>query len=161
MVLRTTGVLAIASLAACTGGGGSGDTTIDNTHDACAPLALVSTTASAKQLEAMEAGQALWRDRGAPGLGLRADATLEVRFERAAPAFYGLYDDEQRLIFINASLASPEQIAVVIAHEVGHAFGLEHVPAEERASVMNPANLSTTPNAADQAALAALWGTCE
>jgi hypothetical protein len=160
VVLRTTGVLAIASLAACTGGGG-GDTTIDNKHDACAPLALVSTTASDKQLEAMEAGQALWREYGAPGLGLRADTTLEVRFEKAAPAFYGLYDDERRLIFINTSLASPEQMAIVIAHEVGHAFGLEHVSADERISVMNPANLSTPPNAEDQAALGALWGTCE
>lgn len=159
MVLRTTGVLVFASLAACTGGGG--DTTIDMTHDACAPLALVSTTASTAQLEAMEAGQTLWRDRGAPGLGLRAGETLEVRFEAAAAAFFGLYDDEQGLIYINSDFLSAEQLPIVIAHEVGHAFGLEHVSADERVSVMNPGNLKTPPNAEDQAAIAALWGTCQ
>ncbi len=131
------------------------------THDACAPLALVSTTASQMQLDAMTAAQTLWRDKGAPGLGLRAGNELEVRFERAAPAFFGLYDDEKSLIYINAGLANADQIAVVIAHETGHAFGLEHVSPDDHKSVMNPGNLNTPPTAEDQAALAALWGTCE
>ena len=49
----------------------------------------------------------------------------------------------------------------VIAHELGHAFGLFHVPASERISLMNPGNLTTPPTTADQAALAALWGSCD
>jgi len=48
-----------------------------------------------------------------------------------------------------------------VAHELGHAFGLVHVPQSERTSLMNPGNISTPPTVEDQAALAALWGTCE
>ena len=50
--------------------------------------------------------------------------------------------------------------AVTIAHEIGHAFGLAHVPAGERASVMNPGNLNIEPNADDAATLALRWGAC-
>lgn len=153
-----SGVLAIIALAAC---GTSDDGTIANTHDACAPLALISAKASAIQLDGMQAAEALWRDRGAPALGLRAGATLEIRFEAAAAPFHGLYDDEQGVIYINDDLADRTTLSIVIAHEVGHAFGLPHVPASERASLMNPGNLVTPPTAEDQAALAALWGSCE
>jgi hypothetical protein len=129
------------------------------THDACAPLALVSAAASDLQLQGMDDAQMLWRDRGAPALGTRADTTLEVRFESAAPAFFGLYDDQQRVIFVNSKLMDRTQLQIVIAHELGHAFGLLHV--EDRDSVMNPGNLTIAPNAEDQAALAELWGTCQ
>lgn len=151
-------VLAIIALAAC---GTSADVTIDNTHDACAPLALVSGKATTVQLAGMQAAEALWRDRGAPSLGLRAGATLEVRFEPAAAPFHGVYDDENAVIYINDDLADETTLSIVIAHEVGHAFGLVHVPASERPSLMNPGNLATPPTADDQAALAAIWGSCE
>lgn len=155
--MRITGVLAITALGACSGGG---DNTIDLTHDACVPLALVSASANAAQLEGMQAAQALWRDHGAPSLGLRAGTTLEVRFEPAASAFHGLYDDEQGIIYINSDLSIEPDLSIVIAHEVGHAFGLVHVPVDERVSLMNPGNLTTPPTTDDQGALAALWGTC-
>lgn len=128
------------------------------THDACAPLALVSTTATELQLGGIEAAQRLWRERGAPALGLRAGSTLEVRFEKSAGAFFGLYDDEHGVIYINSTIANKDALAVVIAHELGHAFGLPHVT--DRTSVMNPGNLQTVPNESDQRALAALWGDC-
>jgi hypothetical protein len=156
--LRRLGVLAFASLAACAS---DSNAPIKLTHDACAPLALVSTSASQAQLEGMDAGQSLWRDHGAPSIGLRAGATVEVRFETAAPPFHGLYDDNEGVIYINNDLQEPQTLAIVIAHEVGHSFGLLHVPADEHPSVMNPGNLTTTPNAEDQAALARLWGPCE
>jgi Zn-dependent peptidase ImmA (M78 family) len=107
----------------------------------------------------MTDAQALWRDRGAPALGLRADTTVNVVFEEAADAFHGLYDDSTGVIYINTALTDPRELQIVIAHELGHAFGLPHVTG--RASVMNPGNLTVTPNAEDQAALEALWGSCQ
>jgi hypothetical protein len=151
--LRFLGVLA---LAACSTESGA---TIGLTHDACAPLALVSTTASTQQLTGIQAAETLWRDRGAPALGLRAGATLEVRFESASGAFHGLYDDDQGVIFINTQIADDTTLAIVIAHELGHAFGLVHVT--DRDSVMNPGNLTITPTLDDQAELARLWGACK
>lgn len=145
------------SLVAC--GGGNGDQSIEMTHDACAPLALVSAAASDLQLQGMDDAQMLWRERGAPALGTRADTTLEVRFEHAAPAFFGLYDDQNRVIFINNALKDRTQLGIVIAHELGHAFGLAHI--EDRESVMNPGNLTIAPTVEDQRALAELWGDCK
>jgi matrixin len=127
-------------------------------HDACAPLALVAATANDVQRAALDDAQALWRDRGAPALGRTADAALEVRFEPAAGAYHGLYDDEHDIIYINSTLTTSPELAVVIAHEVGHAFGLVHVT--DRTSVMSPGNLTTTPTEADQQALALIWGSC-
>jgi Zn-dependent peptidase ImmA (M78 family) len=109
----------------------------------------------------MEGAQDLWRDRGAPSLGYRAGATLEVRFDSAAPQFHGLYDDQAGVIYVNQDLVDPGLLSIVIAHELGHAFGLLHIDAGERASVMNPGNLTTPPTDADQAAIEALWGACQ
>lgn len=106
----------------------------------------------------MADAQALWRDRGAPAIGLRAGTTVDVQFEAAAEAFHGLYDDTTGIIYINSSISDPEVLSIVIAHEVGHAFGLAHITA--RPSVMNPGNLTIKPNVEDQAAIEALWGIC-
>jgi Zn-dependent peptidase ImmA (M78 family) len=77
----------------------------------------------------------------------------------AAPGVFGFYDDVDVKLEISDAL-SDDQRAIVIAHELGHAFGLVHVAATERASVMNVANLRIAPTAADQLAVAALWGDC-
>ena len=107
----------------------------------------------------MTDAQALWRDRGAPSLGLRADTTVNVVFEEAADAFHGLYDDSNGVIYINTAISDPKVLSIVIAHELGHAFGLPHIT--ERPSVMNPGNITVLPNEGDAAALEALWGRCE
>jgi len=156
--LRIGLVLAFACLAGCSSGDDT--VTIENTVDACAPLALVSAEPTEVQHAGIDGAQALWRDRGAPALGRRAGATLEVRFDDAADNFHGLYDDHAQVIYINRGIESDRVMAIVIAHELGHAFGLQHVPRSERISVMNPANLDTPPTAEDQAAIEALWGVC-
>jgi hypothetical protein len=152
-------MIAAAALSACT----TNDTpaAIELTHDACAALALVSTAPSAFQTSGMEGGQQLWRDRGAPAIGRRAGATVEVRFDDAAGPFFGFYDDHEGVIYINDGIANEQTLQIVIAHELGHAFGLQHVSPDERVSVMNPGNLTVAPNESDQRAIEALWGACQ
>lgn len=152
------------ALGAC--GRGGGDDTIDLTHDACAPLTLAASTPTGAQLDGIRDAIALWRARGVPSLVAREasprDLTtapiVELVFEDAALAFHGLYDDETGVIYVNRALTEPTTLAIVIAHELGHAFGLAHVTG--RASLMNPGNLTTPPTSDDQAALEALWGAC-
>jgi hypothetical protein len=137
------------------------------TFDACAPLVLVpDASATDAQLAGLTAAVALWNGTAATQLQVgtappAGASTVPLHFQPAAAPMHGLYDPHAVAIFINddlSDLASP--LAVTIAHEVGHAFGLVHIPEGTRASVMNPGNLSTTPNAGDVAALADLWGTC-
>jgi hypothetical protein len=61
---------------------------------------------------------------------------------------------------INRAITDRATIAIVIAHELGHVFGLAHVEAVTRISLMNPGNVTTPPTAADQLTLEAQWGTC-
>ena len=146
----------VASLVGC---GTANDTEIKLQHDACAPLALVSDSATDVQHTGMMDAQVLWRDHGAPSVGLRADTTVNVVFEDAAAAFHGLYDDANGVIYINRGLTDPKTLSIVIAHELGHAFGLPHIT--DRDSVMNPGNLKIVPNDEDAKALEALWGPCQ
>jgi hypothetical protein len=157
--LRVNHVVVVMSLAAC---GDITDHTIDRTFDPCAAIALAPIDASALQLDAIEEARALWHGRGATGLGARGGGdTIEIRFESAASVFRGLYDDEHGVIYINRALTDPAALAIVIAHELGHAFGLVHVPVSERSSLMNPGNLDTPPTEIDASTLTALWGGCE
>lgn len=150
-------VFAIATLYACTNG--DEVVTIERTVDACSPLALVSAAPTEVQYAGMQGGMELWRDRGAPALGRRAGSTMEVRFDEAAPPFRGLYDDSEGVIYINRGIIDERTLSIVIAHELGHAFGLPHV--DERISLMNRGNLATPPTDGDRVALEALWGRCE
>lgn len=145
-------------LAACASNEGA---PIELTHDACAPLALVADAPTPLQSAALEGGQKLWIERGIASLGRRAGATIEVRFEPSSTAFRGLYDDHEGVIYINSEITDERVLSIVVAHELGHAFGLPHVPASERVSLMNPGNISVLPTDEDRAAITALWGTCE
>jgi len=138
--------------------------------DLCQPLVVVpDASATADELAGLGQALALWnQDAGArlslPGADASASATADApslpqHFQMAAGNFHGLYDPATVQVFINLDLAGHE-LAVTIAHELGHAYGLVHVSPDVRASVMNPANLTVEPTAADAAALAAIWGTC-
>lgn len=150
--------LAMFVCAGCASTAG-GDTANARVFDACSPLALDVSTVSAGELANVTAAIASWTAVGvtAPVVaGGDAPGVLAIAFEPSSPAFYGYYDGDT--IFVSDDLASDAERDVVIAHELGHALGLAHVPATERGSVMNPGNLALAPTAADAAAIAARWG---
>jgi hypothetical protein len=159
-------MLAAAPLLGC-GAGSDAPAGPIVTFDACAPLMLVpDATATDAELGGIAAALALWN--GTAGTRLETGSTppagistVPIHFQAAAAPLNGLYDPQAVAIFINDDLSDlPAAMAVTIAHEVGHAFGLVHIPDSTRPSVMNPGNLSVTPNAADVATLAGIWGSC-
>lgn len=148
-------------------GGPPADTTIDIVHDVCAPISLVANAPSDAQRAGIDGALALWRAHGIETVrvldgpdALAPGGVIELRFEVAGGPFHGLYDDETSTVYVNSSLEDPTPMAIVIAHELGHSFGLPHVSAAERRSLMNPGNLVTPPNEGDQAEVEALWGRC-
>jgi hypothetical protein len=146
----------LASLVACSSGGG--DVSIDVTHDVCAPITVSSPTATEAQLAGIDEALTLWRSHGVERLEREDQGMIEIQFEPASGLFFGLYDDENSVIYINQSITDPVKLHIVIAHELGHAFGLAHVSG--RPSLMNPGNTGVLPTTEDSAELQALWGSC-
>lgn len=156
------------ALAAC----GGADRSDYLSRDPCTALAITAVAATTAERDGIDGAFALWRDRGvsafdappAGSAGAAAPATpgaaLEIRFEDAAATFHGVYDPTVDRVVINRDITDPTTLAIVIAHELGHVFGLAHIAPTARISLMNPGNLITPPTDADQAALEALWGAC-
>jgi hypothetical protein len=180
---RSSLVLPVLALVLLPLGAGCGDASSSAVvgavrFDPCRPLALlVDVGTSAPRVAGVRAAADLWNQAagsllsvagatptagpaGAPPAAPSADApaTLPVHFEVAAAPSHGYFDPVLGQVLINDDLVS-RSLAVTIAHEVGHAFGLVHVSG--RPSVMNPGNLDVEPNAGDVAALNALWGRCD
>jgi predicted Zn-dependent protease len=147
----------LAVLGGC-GAGSGGDVTIDITHDICSPITVMTSTATAMEAAGIDDALALWRSHGVPSITRSQDAMIDIRFEDAAPNFFGVYDDEHSVIYINTVLTAPTPLSIVIAHELGHSFGLQHVTG--RPSLMNPGNTTQTITADDVAELQNMWGTC-
>lgn len=123
----------------------------------CAPIVIsIPHTASPMQQSAVLAGLELWNARGLTQLKAAGEGSaVPLTFQRAAPFFHGFYDPKTGEVYVNETLTDPHEIAVVVAHELGHAMGLPHVEPRERTSVMNPGNLEVTPTPADNALLSA------
>lgn len=135
-------------------------------HDVCAPISLAVHEPSEVQRTGLEGALALWRDRGVSTVRVvegaaAAEAAIQLRFEVAGRPFYGLYDDEASVVYVNSTIEDLRPLSIVIAHELGHAFGLEHIDAARRRSLMNPGNLVTPPTEEDRTELEALWGRCD
>jgi len=131
--------------------------------DACAPLSIIPDSGLTDgQTGGILAGMAMWNDRAGTHLTLATDGGLSgvpLHFQTAAGNFHGLYDGPTWQVCINNDL-SGSYLAITIAHEIGHVFGLSHVPPDQRTSVMNPNNLVVEPTAEDVDTLANRWGGC-
>jgi hypothetical protein len=156
-------LILVVALAACST---SSDATTATTHfDVCTAILVDAPEATTEQLASLDDAIAMWNANGVAhlaraGLGDAGEPQLTLRFQRAAGNIFGLYDGVGAVIYVNLVLTDGRERAVTIAHELGHAFGLEHVSADARASVMNPGNLTQVPDEADAATLRTLWGSC-
>ena len=127
-------LLAFAGCAASTN-----DAPFERVFDPCAV-----TITTATPTPAIADARALWQIADDP------DGTpIEIRFEDAAPAYYGFYDDKQGIVLVNKRITDPKLLPIVIAHELGHAFGLHHV--SDRPSIMNAHNTTLVPTDEDLA----------
>jgi len=138
------------------------DTVIDTQFDPCAALCLEIGGADDEQRASIDDALAMWQRRGVADLADPGGSApcLAIRFDRAGALFHGAYDDVAGVVYVNRDIGDRRARAVVIAHELGHAFGLFHVPPERRASVMNGGNLTVEPTDDDGLAIAAVWGAC-
>ncbi|MBL9012526.1 MAG: hypothetical protein JNL83_00025 [Myxococcales bacterium] len=130
------------------------------TFDPCVATSIAAPDASTEQSASLDRAIGHWRDVGIAAFARSPHPEIAVVFRDAPQAFYGFYDDDGAIVYVNERLNSEAASAVTIAHELGHALGLPHVPASVRASVMNMGNVSVPPTPEDAAELARLWGEC-
>src|SRR5262249_4479305 len=113
-------LVVVLATAAC--GGMSASTDGGITFDPCTGIsAHASAQASAVQAQGVRDAVALWHNVAT--LKLSADpgmAQVPVGFQKAADVFHGLYEPDRGDVLINNDLSDPHQLAVVIAHELGH-----------------------------------------
>lgn len=156
--------LCAASVLACACAADTSEAPIELVFDPCVMRVVVAGDASAEETASVDAALAAWNEAADLALARAAsseDGAVPIRFEPSIPAFYGVYDDEEGSITINRNIDQDSSRTIVIMHELGHSFGLTHVPRETEASLMNPANHSVAPTEADVARLRGLWDVCQ
>lgn len=157
---RSTLLVGLACISAC-----SGNDDVDTVYDPCSPLAIaVLGDHGDAEVAGVESAIAAWA-RVLPtqitiGATPGAADALPIRFESGESFYRAIYWDAVGEISVSRDRLDPDDYALAIAHEMGHAFGLLHVDKSDRASVMNVGNLEIVPNDEDAAAVRALWDTC-
>ena len=170
----------LAGLVACGASGCSPalDRDLDIKFDPCAVAVRPAEGSSAAHKQSVQQALQLWDRVAALGLlaasvasateavaSARLDPAatrvpvLVVAFQAAPHAFRGVYDDEHGRVFVNDALAGNARV-LTIAHELGHAFGLDHVSPHVSPSVMNPGIVQVRPTPEDGGRLHAVWGEC-
>jgi hypothetical protein len=94
----------------------------------------------------------------APPLDEQDRQRLRIGFRAAAPLFFGLYRAEVGDILIYRSIQSLRAREIIIAHEIGHAFGLPHII--DHQSLMNPGNTKVPPATQESALIQEQRGPC-
>jgi hypothetical protein len=159
---RSLAVAATALVAACSGADAPSPFAV--TYDPCRAVELVpAETLSPVQRQSIDDAIAMWRAVLPPAALPGDDAgavALPIAFEDAAPFFHGIYLPDEGRILINSGIAEPHALAVTVAHELGHAFGLPHADEPGLGSVMLRGNYEIEPAEIDARALAELWGDC-
>lgn len=157
-------LVAVAATVGCASGEAPSGPAV--TFNPCASVTLVpDATASPVELAGIAAAAALWNQSAGSALamvsttGASGGPMLPIHFQTAAAPIHGLYDGPDGEVFINDDLSGSE-LAITIAHEIGHSFGLVHIPPDVRPSLMNAGNLTVSITPADVATLAGIWGRC-
>jgi hypothetical protein len=153
-----TVVLAIAFLTGCAD---APPGAVERVFDPCATRVVVPNDATDEERASVDAALALWNE--AAGLSLSRDGEgepLPIELVHTLPALFGAYDDRAGTILINRSISDPRARSIVLAHELGHAFGMLHAAPEGGESLMRAGNTSVPPTPLDVQRLRSLWDVC-
>jgi hypothetical protein len=163
VIARTAGIAALLSgLLFCATGCDDGPQHFWMVFDPCDPLILEPEAVTDEQLAAIERAIAMWNDVAEVNVGFTGPVDARrLRLEVIETEWYmGRFDDLEGEIEIASRVTDMDVFSIVVAHELGHAFGLYHVDAGDRVSVMNKGNKDVPPNPGDVDVLAHMWGSC-
>lgn len=137
---------------------------VETTFDPCSPLAIAVDSPHADDVAAVTSALEAWGRvlpvQATATAGAPASGELTVRFLDGEQPVRGIYWDAIGVVEISRDMLEPRAYPIAVAHELGHAFGLVHVDAAERPSVMNVSNTTVEPTPEDAALVIAKWSSC-